>query len=55
MDGGASGMAGDLLSLLGGIGLFLFGMQTMTAALRDLAGLNRVSGARWPAEAGPAD
>ncbi len=31
-------MAGDLLSLLGGIGLFLFGMQTMTAALRDLAG-----------------
>jgi phosphate:Na+ symporter len=31
-------MAGDLLSLLGGIGLFLFGMQTMTSALRDLAG-----------------
>jgi phosphate:Na+ symporter len=30
-------MAGDLLSLLGGIGLFLFGMQTMTVALRDLA------------------
>ena len=30
-------MTGDLLSLLGGIGLFLFGMQTMTAALRDLA------------------
>ncbi len=30
-------MAGDILSLLGGIGLFLFGMQTMTAALRDLA------------------
>jgi phosphate:Na+ symporter len=30
-------MAGDLLPLLGGIGLFLFGMQTMTAALRELA------------------
>jgi phosphate:Na+ symporter len=30
-------MAGDLLPLLGGIGLFLFGMQTMTTALRDLA------------------
>jgi phosphate:Na+ symporter len=31
-------MADDLLSLLGGIGLFLFGMQTMTVALRELAG-----------------
>lgn len=31
-------MSGETLSLLGGIGLFLFGMQTMTAALRDLAG-----------------
>lgn len=30
-------MTGDLLSLLGGIGLFLFGMQTMTFALRGLA------------------
>jgi phosphate:Na+ symporter len=31
-------MADGYLSLLGGIGLFLFGMQVMTAALRDLAG-----------------
>ena len=31
-------MTGDLLTLLGGIGLFLFGMQTMTASLRELAG-----------------
>ncbi len=31
-------MTGPLLSFLGGIGLFLFGMQTMTAALRDLGG-----------------
>ncbi|MCC6008033.1 MAG: Na/Pi cotransporter family protein [Rhodobacteraceae bacterium] len=30
-------MSGDLLLLLGGIGLFLFGMQTMTTALRELA------------------
>jgi phosphate:Na+ symporter len=30
-------MTGDLLSLLGGIGMFLFGMQTMTGALRQLA------------------
>jgi phosphate:Na+ symporter len=29
-------MTTDLLTLLGGIGLFLFGMQTMTAALREL-------------------
>jgi phosphate:Na+ symporter len=35
--GGATDMASDLLPLLGGIGLFLFGMQTMTVALRDLA------------------
>lgn len=27
----------DILTLIGGIGLFLFGMQTMTGALRDLA------------------
>lgn len=31
-------MTGPLLTFLGGIGLFLFGMQTMTAALRDLGG-----------------
>ena len=30
-------MTGDILSLLGGIGLFLFGMHTMTSALRELA------------------
>jgi phosphate:Na+ symporter len=30
-------MTTDLLTLLGGIGLFLFGMQTMTQALRELA------------------
>lgn len=30
-------MTSDLLLLLGGIGLFLFGMQTMTDALRQLA------------------
>lgn len=30
-------MSGEALSLLGGIGLFLFGMQTMTGALRQLA------------------
>lgn len=30
-------MQDGLFSLLGGIGLFLFGMHTMTAALRDLA------------------
>jgi phosphate:Na+ symporter len=30
-------MTGELLALLGGIGLFLFGMQTMTGALRQLA------------------
>lgn len=31
-------MTGGLLGFLGGIGLFLFGMETMTAALRQLAG-----------------
>ncbi|MCX7889766.1 MAG: Na/Pi symporter [Rhodobacteraceae bacterium] len=31
-------MASQILTLLGGIGLFLFGMQTMTAALRQMAG-----------------
>lgn len=31
-------MTGDILLLLGGIGLFLFGMETMTDALRKLAG-----------------
>jgi phosphate:Na+ symporter len=31
-------MTGGLLGLLGGIGLFLFGMETLTAALRSLAG-----------------
>lgn len=31
-------MMGSLLTFLGGIGLFLFGMQVMTAALRDLGG-----------------
>lgn len=31
-------MTGGLLGFLGGIGLFLYGMETMTAALRDLAG-----------------
>lgn len=31
-------MAGGILGFLGGIGLFLFGMEVMTAALRDLAG-----------------
>jgi phosphate:Na+ symporter len=36
-------MGDDLLTLLGGIGLFLFGMQTMTAALRDLSS-HRVRG-----------
>ena len=30
-------MTADLLTLLGGVGLFLFGMQTMTLALRELA------------------
>ena len=30
-------MLGDILTLLGGTGLFLFGMQTMTEALRELA------------------
>lgn len=30
-------MSIEVLSLLGGIGLFLFGMQSMTGALRDLA------------------
>lgn len=30
-------MLGNILTLLGGIGLFLFGMQTMTEALRELA------------------
>jgi phosphate:Na+ symporter len=30
-------MTGEILNLLGGIGLFLFGMQTMTAALGRLA------------------
>ena len=37
-------MAGTLLSLAGGIGLFLFGMQTMTDALRRLTstGVRRV-------------
>jgi phosphate:Na+ symporter len=29
-------MASDILTLLGGIGLFLFGMRTMTAALRQI-------------------
>lgn len=33
-------MTPDLLALLGGIGLFLFGMQTMTGALRRLASRN---------------
>lgn len=32
------GMTGGLLGFLGGIGLFLFGMETLTAALRELAG-----------------
>jgi phosphate:Na+ symporter len=32
------GMTGGIFGFLGGIGLFLFGMETMTAALRDLAG-----------------
>lgn len=32
------GMTGGILGFLGGIGLFLFGMETMTAALRALAG-----------------
>ncbi|MFN7224216.1 MAG: Na/Pi cotransporter family protein [Paracoccaceae bacterium] len=31
-------MTGGFLGFLGGIGLFLFGMETMTAALRQLAG-----------------
>ncbi|MFC2969883.1 Na/Pi cotransporter family protein [Acidimangrovimonas pyrenivorans] len=31
-------MNADILQVLGGIGLFLFGMQTMTEALRQLAG-----------------
>ena len=31
-------MTGGFLGFLGGIGLFLFGMGTMTAALRALAG-----------------
>ena len=31
-------MGGDILTVLGGIGLFLFAMQVMTEALRDLAG-----------------
>ena len=31
-------MTGGLLGFLGGIGLFLFGMETLTAALRSLAG-----------------
>ena len=31
-------MTGGIWGLLGGIGLFLFGMEVMTAALRDLAG-----------------
>lgn len=31
-------MTGGFLGFLGGIGLFLFGMETMTAALRSLAG-----------------
>ncbi|MDP2739578.1 MAG: Na/Pi symporter [Pseudorhodobacter sp.] len=31
-------MTGGLLGFLGGIGLFLFGMETMTSALRALAG-----------------
>lgn len=31
-------MTGGILGFLGGIGLFLFGMETMTAALRALAG-----------------
>jgi phosphate:Na+ symporter len=31
-------MTGGLLGFLGGIGLFLFGMETMTAALREIAG-----------------
>ncbi|MES2844303.1 MAG: Na/Pi symporter [Pseudomonadota bacterium] len=31
-------MTGGILGFLGGIGLFLFGMGVMTAALRDLAG-----------------
>ncbi len=33
-------MTQDILALLGGIGLFLFGMQTMTGALRRLASRN---------------
>ncbi len=38
-DAGRAGTAvtASLLALLGGVGLFLFGMQTMTAALRELA------------------
>lgn len=31
------GMSAHILTLLGGLGLFLFGMQTMTEALRDLS------------------
>ena len=31
-------MTGGIFGFLGGIGLFLFGMETMTAALRSLAG-----------------
>lgn len=31
-------MTGGILGFLGGIGLFLFGMETMTAALRELTG-----------------
>ena len=31
-------MTGGILGFLGGIGLFLFGMETLTAALRSLAG-----------------
>lgn len=31
-------MSSGILTLLGGIGLFLFGMQTMTGALRELGG-----------------
>lgn len=31
-------MTGGILRFLGGIGLFLFGMETLTAALRSLAG-----------------
>ena len=30
-------MSIEILSLLGGVGLFLFGMQSMTGALREIA------------------